>query len=176
MPVATCLHWKNSWPHSSVLFTVVSKGIRSKWVWKLHQKKFTITFKFTKFQSDAIYCHFSSTFWSIRRKLHPFYNPQNCQLNLILSPRTSTKVLFSTLSQNKPSMSPSWFSSALTWLPWWWKQMTKVKKKWTSSTKSTCFLLPSSPGSASSKCWLCDITTSPTAGTFLTLWLWFCPL
>lgn len=132
----------------------------------------------------------SSCFWNFNQKQYVVYFPLlpdesgdnhiiiltqfEFPNNPLLSSRTNTKVLFLMSSQNKPLMSPSWFSSALTWLPWWWKQMIKVKKKWTSSTKSTCFLLPFSPGSASSKCWLCDTTTSPMAGTSLTLSSWFC--
>lgn len=89
--------------------------------------------------------------------------------------RTSTRALSLTLWPDKLLTSSSWSSSASIWSPWWWRLMTRVKKRQKSSTKSTSSLWLSSRESVSWKCSPYGITTSPMAGMCLTSLSWSSP-
>ena len=97
-----------------------------------------------------------------------------CPISCFL--RISTRVLSLTSWPGRLLTSLSWSSSASTWSPWWWRLMSRVKKRQKSWTKSTSSLWPSSRESVSWRCLPWDITTSPTAGMCLTSSSWSSPL
>lgn len=96
----------------------------------------------------------------------PYFH-NRCQKYFIFPSRTDIKVSFSTLQHPKSLMLSSWVSSASTWSRWWWKPMSKVKRRQTSSAKSIYSSSPSSLQNVCWNCWLWGSTISQMPGTYL---------